>query len=93
MSRRNVEERTINTTGKSPEGAGNVLVSRVPSVSIDELKGTIGQMQAHGFRMTELNTDTYFLSGYPAIRAIGIASFGGPGEPGASEGVSPHDVG
>jgi hypothetical protein len=23
---------------------------------------------------------------------IGIASFGGPGEPGASEGVSPHDV-
>jgi hypothetical protein len=92
----NVDESAIHTTGiklESPDGAGNVLVSRVPNVtSIDELKGTIGQMQAHGFRLTELNTDTYFLSGYPAIRAIGIASFGGPGEPGASQGVPPHDV-
>jgi hypothetical protein len=34
----------------------------------------------------------YFLSGHPALRAIGIGSFGRPGEPGATQGIEPHDV-
>jgi hypothetical protein len=34
----------------------------------------------------------YFLSGHPALRAIGIGSFGGPGEPGATQGIEPRDV-
>jgi hypothetical protein len=29
-------------------------------------------MEAHGFRLTEFNNNTYFLSGHPAIRLVGI---------------------
>jgi hypothetical protein len=61
--------------GKKPEG--DVQVSRVPDPNVtasleDEIKHMLTGMEAHGFRLTELNTNTYFLSGHPAIRVIGI---------------------
>jgi hypothetical protein len=45
--------------------------------------------QPFGFRPVEVNTNNYSLSGHPAARIIGIAGFGRPGEPGASQGIEP----
>jgi hypothetical protein len=65
--------------GKKPEG--DVQVSRVPDPNVtasleDEIKHMLlPGIEAHGFRLTELNTNTYFLSGYPAIRVIGIQHY------------------
>lgn len=52
----------------------------------------IPHLQVPGQRLIEVNTNGYFLSGHPAIRVIMINSFGGPGEPGATQGIQPHDV-
>lgn len=38
----------------------------------DNIKYALGIMEAHGFRLTEFNNNTYFLSGHPAIRLVGI---------------------
>ena len=75
---------------KSPDGAGFVLVStsNLPngtSMSGEELAKTFISHQPFGFRPIEVNTNNYFLSGHPAARIIGIAGFGRPGEPGASQ--------
>jgi len=39
-----------------------------------------------------MDKNGYFLSGHPALRSIIIRGFGGPGEPGATQGVEPHDM-
>jgi hypothetical protein len=36
------------------------------------IKNILVYQQAHGFRLMELNTNTYFLSGHPAIRVVGV---------------------
>ena len=73
-----------NTTGMGvlfgKVGQGDVQVWRNPDpnpmASLEhETKNTLVNMQAHGFRLTELNTNTYFLSGHPAIRVIGIRHY------------------
>jgi hypothetical protein len=45
-----------------------------------------------GVKLLELDLTRYFLSGHPAIRLIEIRSYGRPGEPGASQGIEPHDA-
>jgi hypothetical protein len=57
----------------------------------DLAKGFISH-QPFGFRPIEVNTNNYFLSGHPAGTIIGIQGYGRPGEPGASQGIEPHDV-
>ena len=54
-------------------------------MSGEELAKTFISHQPFGFRPIEVNTNNYFLSGHPAVRIIGIAGFGRPGEPGASQ--------
>jgi hypothetical protein len=61
-------------------GQGYVQVWRspypIPTISLERgMNFTLVYMQAHGFRLTELNTNTYFLSGHQAIRVIGIQHF------------------
>jgi hypothetical protein len=60
--------------GKSPQG--DVQVSRNldpnPTASLEhEIRNILVYQQAHGFKLTELNTNTYFLSGHQAIRVVG----------------------
>ena len=52
---------------------GDVQVFRTPDPDVtacleDEIKHTLAGMEAHGFRPTELNTNTYILSGLPKDR-------------------------
>lgn len=60
--------------GKKPEGDVQVVrsLATVANPENDSLEHVIKNIlvyqQAHGFRLTELDTNTYFLSGHPAIR-------------------------
>jgi hypothetical protein len=64
--------------GKKPEGDVQVVrsLATVANPENDSLEHVIKNIlvyqQAHGFRLTELDTNTYFLSGHPAIRVVGI---------------------
>jgi hypothetical protein len=80
----------------SPDKAGNlgVIVSYLrpneTGMSPNDMEKRLSMLVSHqppGLKLTEMNTNNYFLSGHPAIRLIGIMSLGGPGEPGASEGI------
>jgi hypothetical protein len=87
----------INSVGfKSPDGVGIVVVGIV-NVGPNETGALSTQnltkgISSPGVRVIETNTNDYFLSGHPAHRVILIGGFGGPGEPGASQGIEPHDV-
>jgi hypothetical protein len=84
---------TMGITFKSPDGLGNVEVAiKKTSLPLDILiSHYLLEAKAHGFRLAELNNNTHFLSGHPAIRIIGIESFGKPGELPSSTG-SPHEL-
>ena len=67
--------------GKKPQG--DVQVVRVSDSDIHvkekynitlehDIRNTLVPMQANGFRLIELNSNTYFLSGHPAVRVVGI---------------------
>ncbi len=81
----------------TPDGSGFLLVSISNQTNEtgrsveDAAKGFIAHPLT-GAKLLEFNANTYFLSGHPAIRALAMASFGGPGEPGASQGIVPHDM-
>jgi hypothetical protein len=70
-----------NTTGMGVlfgSGATAVQVWRIPSPIPTALwaeHGFIFHILPLGFRLTELNTNTYFLSGHPAIRVTGIKNY------------------
>jgi hypothetical protein len=61
-------------------------------MSLENVSKKLVMSPPPGFKPLEINTNNYFLSGHPAIRMLAIGSFGGPGEPGASQGIVPHDV-
>lgn len=92
-----VDDKNMSTLGVriiSPDKFGMVLVT-IENLKQNETKMTLenisNSLSSHpptgGFRLTEINKNTYFLSGHPAIRMTGIMSFGGPGEPGATQGI------
>jgi hypothetical protein len=98
-----VDDKNMSTRGVtivSPEGLGGgaVIISsedlkpNETKMSLDNLSKLMMQHQGHGTRFLELNENNYFLSGHPAIRAIIIQSYGAPGEPGATQGIEPHDA-
>ena len=57
-------------TGRSLEEAAKLATAHPPT----------------GFNLLELNANNYFLSGHPALRIVGVKSFGG------SNGIPPFDV-
>ena len=64
--------------GKKPQGEVQVWRSTDPNLMVPlehEIKNILVYQQAHGFRLIELNTNTYFLSGHPAIRVIGLQHY------------------
>jgi hypothetical protein len=92
-----IEDKNMSTGVKfaSPDGpgAGGVIVSaNETGKTLEDFANSLPSNQSHGLKLIEMDKNGYFLSGHPALRVIGIASFGGPGEPGASQGIEPHDV-
>ena len=96
-----VDDKNITTLGvkfMSPDSLANVLVSitnlqpNETGMSLENMSKKLVMHPPAGFKPLEINTDSYFLSGHPAVRMMAIGSFGGPGEPGASQGIVSHDV-
>jgi hypothetical protein len=91
-----VDDKNMSTLGvkiTSPDKFGGVLVT-IENLKPNETKMTaenfsdsLSSNPPTGLKFTEINKNTYFLSGHPAIRMTGIISFGGPGEPGATQGI------
>jgi hypothetical protein len=74
-------------------GAGFILVTaNETGKTIEDLANSLPSNQSHRLKLIEMDKSGYFLSGHPALRAIGIGSFGGPGEPATAPGVEPHDA-
>lgn len=67
-------------TFHAPANLANVMfcISNDPALSrkITHLL----QQPGYGWRMTEIYNNSYYLSGHPATRIIGIQHYGGPGE-------------
>jgi hypothetical protein len=88
----NINNSKINSIGiefVSPDKTGYVQVYKniIPNANLaNEVSYTVYGLETLGFRLTELNNNTYFLSGHPAVRVTGIASYG------ESKGIPPHDV-
>jgi hypothetical protein len=87
---------------QSPDGYATVLVSNGTAL----LGGTDRSILCHsfnydqracnfpppGFRLTQFDNATYFVSGYHAARTVGIQGYGGVGEPPTLPGTAPYDV-
>lgn len=68
--------------GKEPQGDVQVVRISDPDIHLKEKYNitlehdirvhVLVLMQANGFRLIELNSNTYFLSGHPAVRVVGI---------------------
>jgi hypothetical protein len=91
-----IDDKNMNTVGikfTSSDGAGFVVVTaNETGKTLEDFANSLPSDQSHGFKLIEMDKSGYFLSGHPALRTIGIGSFGGPGEPGATQGVEPHDI-
>jgi hypothetical protein len=96
-----VDDKNITTLGvkfMSHDSLANILISitnlqpNETRISLINMSKKIVMHPPTGFKPLEINTDSYFLSGHPAVRMVAIGSFGGPGEPGASQGIVPHVV-
>jgi hypothetical protein len=93
-----IDDKNMSTIGikfASPDGpgAGGVIVSATETgKTIEDFANSLPFNQSHGLKLIEMDKNGYFLSGHPALRVIGIGSFGGPGEPGETQGIEPHDV-
>jgi hypothetical protein len=89
-----IDDKNVSNYGvkfTSPDTQGGVLVNvttlrpNETSLSGEEYAKHIISHSPPGFKALEFDTNTYFLSGHPAARVIGLISLGGPGEPGASQ--------
>jgi hypothetical protein len=94
MVDKNMSTLGIKFTSPDGPGAGVAAVAGANETgkTLEDLANSLPSNQSHGLRLIEMDKNGYFLSGHPALRAIEIGSFGGPGEPGASQGIEPHDV-
>jgi hypothetical protein len=85
-----------NATGvlfKSPDGFGNVLVTfKNTTIPLQNMYSRLLLMESHGFKLLEFNNNTYYLSDHPAIRIVGIQSYGEKGEPSPTAGLPTHDA-